>query len=489
MSNLEMKTKRRVLVILGFTLPFWMLVACICAVPVQAQETSEPELKVEPVTQANYPNVLIDVSSRFVSAGISVPLNSCDPITDCIVGASISGQGQTIGNMTASLAHHPNHAAIQLNVKGNTFTSTVGTKDRVKFRSKGVIPFAAQRTLMFDKYGFTASITSGCASSDNRPQCVTAPRSKLVRRIAWRQLQNSKNQADQEIAQHTGPQVRKQLQDDSQKVIDEANAAYYTHFRQPLEEIGRFPQHLNFATANNKLKIILLKAAEGQVGADVPAPAFDLQHDIGLRIHESAFNNFAESLLGGHTLTDEELRTDVAKFLTLIKHKEYEPVEESDDWSVTFPDQKPITAEFRDGHYQLVISGEKWTSGGWEVDALDVTVTYKIQQTDAGVKLVRDGDIKIEPPQPLPLAQRAKMAIAKRVMARKFNHLFPEEIEAKGLVVPGPWAKVGAMHVAKIVATEGWMEVSWLMPQQSTGVMSVTGSTPTPLGASVMTTN
>ncbi len=77
MSNLEMKTKRRVLVILGFTLPFWILVACICAVPVQAQETSEPELKVEPVTQANYPNVLIDVSSRFVSAGISVPLNSC----------------------------------------------------------------------------------------------------------------------------------------------------------------------------------------------------------------------------------------------------------------------------------------------------------------------------------------------------------------------------------------------------------------------------
>lgn len=489
MDNYEMKTKLPDLVSPGFFLPSWMLVVCICVMPLAAQETSEPlsVAQPEPVDRANYPNVLIDVSSRFVSAGITVPLNSCDPIRDCIVGASISGTGQTIGNMTASLGSNPNHAAIQLNVKGNTYTRTVGTQRKVKFWSKGVIPFTAQRTLMFDKYGFTGSLVTGCAWSDNRTYCVSAPR--LIQRAASRQVQKSKPQADREIAQHTVPTVRKQLQEDSQKVIDKANAAYNENFRQPLEAIGRFPQSLSFSTLNNELQVSLLKAAEGQVGADVPAPAFDLQHDIGLRIHESAFNNFAESLLGGLTLTDEELRTDVAMFLALIKHKEYEPHGDSDDWSVTFAEQKPITAAFRDGHYQIVISGQKWTSGEWEVDALDVTVRFKIEQSESAVKLVRDGEIKIEPPKPLPMLQRAKLAIAKRVMASKFNHLFPEEIEAKGLVVPGPWAKVGAMPVAKMVATDGWLEVSWVMPQQSARVMSMPSSTPTPIATPVLTTN
>lgn len=298
-------------------------------------------------------------------------------------------------------------------------------------------------------------------------------------------MQNKKPEADQEIAQHTAAQARQQLQDDSQKVIDEANAAYNHNFRQPLEAKGRFPQYLDFSTVNRELRVSLLKAAPGQLGADLPAPEFKLQHDIGFRMHESAFNNFAESLLAGHTLTDDELRTEVVKFLVLVRHQEYELSGEDQDWSVTFPDQKPISAEFRDDQYQIVISGEKWTAGDWEVDALDIKIRYRLEQTDSGVKLVRDGDIQIESPKPLPLAQRMspKLAIAKRVMASKLNHLFPEQIEPQGLVVPGPWKKVGAMPVADMVANDGWLEISWAMASQATQpAFPPGGMIPTPVG-------
>ena len=193
-------------------------------------------------------------------------------------------------------------------------------------------------------------------------------------------------------------------------------------------------------------------------------------------MHETAFNNLAESLLAGRTLTDEEVRANVSKYLTMASLEEYTPDDEQQPWSVTFVRKSPITVVFDDDAYSLVIAGERWTSGTRRFRTpMNVTVTYRINSNGGKVQLVRDQDVVIAPPGFVRGQKRlSPQAVSlRRVLQRKFDELFPPVIDPEELVVPGPWEKAGPLDVVSMTADSGWLTVSWKM--QSTSAWNTIG--------------
>ena len=414
--------------------------------------------------QFSHPNLLVGASARFVVAGMGESLDYTQPLSDRILGATVTGLGHTTGTMDAELVADPNHAVMRWMVKGRTDMETVGRKRRVTVWGDGVTTFTARKTLTFDQSGFVGGLASSSARSDIWPRQLSAP--PLMGRLAWRRIQRQRSEGSRLVARHAEPLINDRLDQDAGEIILWANDAYASEFRNPLLRSRAFPRQVKFSTSNKELKVVILQAAQGQIGAPQPAPSFDLAHDIGIRMHETAFNNLAESLLAGRTLTDEEVRAKVAMFLTMTSLEEFSPNLDETPWSITFAQKNPITVEFSDGAYTLVVAGERWKSGRRRYSAqMNVTVTYRIATTDGKVRLVRDKEVLIAPPGFVRGKSRLPLTTLslRRILQRKFDELFPAMINPEELVVPGPWEKTGPLRVGSMAADSGWLQMSWQM--------------------------
>ena len=444
-----------------------VFIACLLLVAVNSASPTSAQSE-----EPSHPNLLVDASGRFVVAGLTQSLDYAQPLNDYILGARVTGWGYTTGRMDARLVADPNHATMQWVARGRTDMDTIARQRRVTVQGKGVTTFTANKKLTFDQTGFTGGPASSSAQSDNWPRCISAP--PLVRGMAWRRVQRQRSEGNQIVASHAEPLINERLNKDAGAIIDAANEAYRREFREPLLRAGAFPQQMDFSTSGEELKVVILQAAEGQAGAPQAAPPFDLAHDIGIRMHETAFNNLAESLLAGLTLTDEEVRSNVAKFLTMASLEEYSPSVDADEkpWSITFSQRSPITVKFDDGIYTLVIAGEQWESGRRRFRSqMNVSVSYRIEMAGEKVHLIREEDVLIAPPGFV----RGKGRLSprtlglRRMLQRKFDELFPEVIDPEAIVVPGPWENAGPLNVVRMEAEAGWLQMSWRMrsPQAS----------------------
>jgi hypothetical protein len=386
--------------------------------------------------------------------------------------------------MTGTLTGEPfpddARASMQMKVTGRIDASTVARQGPVRVTGRGVTSFTAFKILTFDQTGFSGGTSRSCARSKNRICCVDAP--PLVKSLARIKLNGQQAEANRITAQRARPVINNQLDQDAGTIIDDANQAYLNEFRNPLVRAGAFPQQMEFRTSAEGLSVEILQTADGQLGAPYPAPPFELSHDIGVRIHETAFNNLAESLLSGVTMTDEDVRSRALKYLTMASLEQSAPEENEQPFSITFARENPISVGFRDGAYTLMIAGDVWKSGRRSFQKLNVTVNYRIEATEGNVQLVRDEEILIAPPgfvrgkdrlSPLTIS-------ARRVLQRKFEQLLPPVIEPDQFVVPGPWEKAGPLNVVDMAADSGWLVMSWEMQ---------TPASPTVARKSVQTTH
>ena len=370
--------------------------------------------------------------------------------------------------MDAELADGSYRAEMQLLAEGRTNSEIVGRRRPVTVWGDGVTTFHACKTLTLDRAGFVGGTSHSRARSNNWPRCISAP--PLIKQLAWWYVQCRRREGNQIAARHAEPLINDKLDEEASTTIRSANEAYAREFRSPLLRCGAFPPQIDFSTTSQRLNVVILQSTKGQIGAPQPAPAVEPVHDIGIRMHETAFNNLAESLLAGRTLTDEEVRADVAKYLTMASLEEFSPDVDGQPWSVEFARHSPITVLFDDDAYSLVISGERWTSGTRRFRTpMNVTVTYRINSNGGKVQLVRDQDAVIAPPGFVRGQGRLSPQVVslRRVLQRKFNELFPPMIDPDELVVPGPWEKAGPLDVVSMAADSGWLNVSWRMQSKS----------------------
>ena len=174
-------------------------------------------------------------------------------------------------------------------------------------------------------------------------------------------------------------------------------------------------------------------------------------HDIALRLHESAINNLADAMLSGVTLKEKEVQDQVIEWRGELPES-LKSEQDKDPWSITFAKSHPVTVKFSDEGVQITVRGHRYTSGEREFQAMNVTANYKIKPYEKSFRLVRDEELRIVPPGRTQLS--VNQISLKTLLQKKFGKLFEPELKTDTLKFSGQLEKAGPLTLKQVQTSE-----------------------------------
>jgi hypothetical protein len=413
-------------------------------------------------TRSNYshPNLFLEVSEALMQAGIDQNVDETAVVNEVILGTRIRGSARLTGKVTLDLVADDHQAAMDILLNGSTVSDSVGYNGPVRIFSRGFTSVAAKKRLLLDDLGVSDRPASARCSTRTRIGNVEAGR--LVKRIAMKRIQQTQPEAEAIASRRAAGRIAASVDNRSDDLLGDANAAFRDKFRLPLIRRGGFPQRLDFQTTDDALLVTMLQANRDQLAAATPPPALTGKFDLAVRMHESLVGNLSQAVLGGVTLTDESL-AEMIQELTGKVPEELAVTQDSDPWSITFTSELPIQARFADQTVKILIRGKRFGRGDQEVrKLLEISATYAIERLPDRAKLVRQGDVQIE------FVGRQKLGASdiamKSFMKTKFDGLFKPEIVSEGLALPERWQGMGKLQLQQLDCDQAWVALGWLKP-------------------------
>jgi len=411
------------------------------------------------------PNLHVRVDGAVVVAGMAEDVDFTGAIRENIIGTSVHGTARTKGKLTAELEPNDDRAAFDIYLNGTAYSNNVGYNRGVSIYSNGVTSIKARKRIYVTAEGLkSAPAVAEC--STNTTITGIGARSGMVRNAASRQVAANKYRAEYVASQRAKLRVEQRMDSESREKLAKANENFENKFRKPLLRRDQFPELFAFSTTDEALLIRGRHATEFQLGAPTEPPTAPSNAAVSVRAHESVVNNFAEGLLGGLVMTDEMLAKAI-KDLTDKTPEELQPGPDKEPWSITFAKLEPVTVKFEDGHATVSIRGRRFTRGDQEMrKSLEISARYKFDRTDAGARLVRQGDVEVK----FLGAEERRLTVTevafKTFIKKKFGALFKPEKSFDGLTLPGAWSKLGKLRLESMSADLGWLALAWRHPEK-----------------------
>jgi hypothetical protein len=220
------------------------------------------------------------------------------------------------------------------------------------------------------------------------------------------------------------------------------------------------------------------QANRGQLGAAGPPPDAPIGHDMTMRLHETAVNNYSASVLGGATASETEPGQEVefdVKLPDWMKETWQQRKPEATDagsddsfkpWSLRFRDNRPLTVSFVDGKIRLTVHISRLKSGDNTFANWDVTATYTPELANGGILLRRDGDLVMLPADFRGTLSSRQVA-ERRNLEEELNERaaqgrgFRKEIEFEALEPEGALADAGPLEFNEFDSNAGWLTLAW----------------------------
>jgi hypothetical protein len=429
------------------------------------------------------PNAFVTVSADLLQDAAK-PIDRHEPITDCILGVFIRGNGHTTG--TANLHTVPNDrlAVIELVTDGRVVSQNRGYKDPAVIRSTSYTDFAATQLVEFSDTRFRALTPRVSASTSSRIHSVSKAGggmgSRLVSNIGMQKAHEKQGQANRIAAEHAEERIARKMTDEVDEKLGKAWNRFNKDYRLPLERRGELPQHMHFSTTASSLDFQATQANRSQLAAPSAAPELPAA-DLVARVHETAINNYVAALLSGATISeanpDDGTQADVTlpPFIKdawknrMDEKAEDAPDSEFEPWSLTFRRERPITVSFVDGNVTLTLHIRKLKSGADTFDNWDVTAAYTPELVDGGVKLTRAGELTVLPtgfdPSKGGLGSRdvAVRSNLTKVLTERSDQGrgIPQTIQVDQIEPKDDLAHVGPLPVKEFNSGAGWLTVAW----------------------------
>ncbi|MCA9123204.1 MAG: CHAT domain-containing protein [Planctomycetaceae bacterium] len=227
-------------------------------------------------------------------------------------------------------------------------------------------------------------------------------------------------------------------------------------------------------------------AGSFQLGADEKPPVLDSEFPVRLDIHQSAFGNCSESLIGGVLATDRD-------FAELLFGSADDPIPDalkasvSDDaepWAITFSRSQPISVEVANGAVTIEITCQSLHQGdGYPAanlllnDAkterlyrpeIRISREYDIKlQGDGGLQLISKGALSVdflaqngEPVKSYGARHAAAVGLLTKIFNAILKPIIPERV-FDGLSFPGPWAGLGKLKARLAQTSGGWLSLGF----------------------------
>ena len=225
------------------------------------------------------------------------------------------------------------------------------------------------------------------------------------------------------------------------------------------------------------LAIEVTQATRAQLAAQGNPPDAD-PHDMTMRLHESAVNNYSASMLGGatakQTKPDEDVKFDVELPKWMDRMWKNRKTESTDDaaakdepfkeFSMTLREDRPLNVKFVGDKVEMTLRIAEMKSGDKSFANWDVTAVYTPELKDGRVLLHRDGKLTMLPADfsgKLDSTQTGERANLETELNKRSaqGHGFPKTIEMDPVKPEGELADAGPLDYRQFTSKDGWLVI------------------------------
>ena len=428
------------------------------------------------------PNAFVDVSTGLVAAGAE-PINRRERITDNILGTSIRGDAHTTGNVDVATIPSEDRAVLQFRSRGRSTSQNVGNNGPAVIRSTGNTDFTATKRVLLSNEAFVSEPARAVARNRSDIHSISKRGgglgSRMVANQGWQQARQRQPRTDAIAAEHAEERIERRFNEDVNRELREARERYEEEYLRPLARRGRLPEEVRFRSDENSLAIEATQASGGELGAPGPPPEQPQGHDLTLRLHESAVNNYSAAMMGGATASETEPGSEPQFDVELPEWMDrawQQRNTESDanvptdnesfkEWSMRFR-ERPISVDFDEGKVKITTQVERLRSGDQTFTDWNITGTYTPELAGGGVVLRREGDLEVLPAD-FEGQLSSRQAAERRNLEEEINERsaqgggFPRTIEFEPMEPEGGLASAGPLEISEFTADDGWITVAW----------------------------
>jgi hypothetical protein len=412
----------------------------------------------------SHPNVLIYMPESMLAASFRRHIDETGPVQDVILGTQIYGTGRTTGSLSPALAPRDDQAAVRIEMTAVNVANTVGYNGPVQVYQHNRAELYGQKRIVLDRDGLrtlpaesSAAIESQVTGLEASCRCYLIR--GMVRRKAYRRVYCQKAQADRIAEDHQRQRLNEQLDRDVDARLAESNAELKEKVFHPLARHDIVPRQLATRTHGNQLLVLAELATADQLGAANRPPPPTRGTDLVLQVHESLAENYSAAALGGKTYTAEQLAALIER-VTQESSDAGGRNANGENVTITLDDVKPVTLRIEAGTAALTLHGRQYVARNQGYPPMDVTVRYRLEQVDGGLRLTRADELKIVPPRfrgdgPHQLSLRE--ATLRRLLENQLQRQLPPQLFYDGITLEGQLSALGKLNIVQSVAENGWL--------------------------------
>jgi hypothetical protein len=408
------------------------------------------------------PNLFVNASKRLLAIDFDERVETSEAFNDRILGTNYSGTNWTSSRVAMRLVPNTDRIALEFLLGAIVRSRSTGYNGPAVVQSTGRTTIRGQKAVTLDEHGFLA-LPAG-VQANNRSEILDFSWNRVLgRRAAMERAYQDKRQTERIVAQRATARASGELDRRIQQSIEPFDLSYARKIRLPLIQRGHFPTLVRCSSTDDWAHVVLTQANAFQLAAHDEPPVIDGTPDLGIRAHDSWFNNLASGLLAGRTVREPQLESDWKELFGTVPSG-LRTADAQRPWSVTFSASKPIQLDFGDGRMAIHLRADGFTVGDQAYPGMWITATYVLASGDDRSFARRDGPLMIVPPEfSNEEGQRlgVRQQVLRSLIRNRFQAIFPETIEPQPLSLPEPWRRGGKLHLASSHAQHGWLVASW----------------------------
>jgi hypothetical protein len=424
-------------------------------------------------------NLHLVANERFLNRLVADSRNESGGVVDAVPGANVRGSQTTSTTVGVDVKPSNSGGQFNLTLSGRTQSNTTSYASQAMIFSTGDHQFWASKPVHFDGYTLSTSPAAISVNPNVYHYGARVPEYEggltglffgdTARSRALGVANSQRGQALAHARQRVTENVLPRFESESESAMRDANASLQ-RFQQRLKDANVSPERTVVATSESAMRLQSTVKHDGELGGDTPPSAYVPHGDALLEIHESLINNALKQMnFAGKTMTDEDVRKELERFLTIIAGKEVklesnnpeqktEEADASEPRAFIFADKDPVRVKFEDGQIRLIIRAGFEQPGKENIPLQQVTVPliYRVQgnQIEASVEPNTVQVMPVEKPesttQQLGFAGVVKKKVEKSIPGSKRDAKFNFEREGRPTVV---------LSIADIKALGGWLIV------------------------------
>lgn len=408
------------------------------------------------------PNIAVRVSDDFLSQVVGRDIARTEPVSDVILGTSLTGTAVMTGAVSAKLIPSESDAQIEINLAGKVETKNDGVNGPVRLKSESEGTVSLSRVLTVNGSGIEFSDTTSDVSLTNKITDMTA-KSDLALKVGKKQSVKKKPQADRIAKEKLRRRVTEQFESEMEGMKSNASSKLLNEAKPVLQRLALSPPEQKWSSSTEQIALDVIFRSSSQLSAVNAPSGFESDFLFAAQIHESVIENAFTVVLAGRTL-DKELLNELLENAGAPK-PETSDEEEETSFEISFSRSRPVIFEARDGKLTVGIRGTRFAQGDRTPlnKAIEITANYEVVTGEADTPILkRVGDVDVSFPGDRLSIREAGL---KPIIQKEFSKIFPAVILDQSIKVAED-AELETLRgrefrSSEITASLGWLSIAF----------------------------